>query len=125
MSLPQKATLELIEGNPKVAIATVAFLCSRLRETDLRLEAIALHRIEVRLTRLLLSALRLESRGAQGSNIPLSLGISQGEVGLLIGASRPKVNAAFTLLQSAGAIARKGTMLACDTNILQSIADTE
>src|SRR4030095_10549391 len=56
MSLPQKATLELIEGNPKVAIATVAFLCSRLRETDLRLEAIALHRIEVRLARLLLSA---------------------------------------------------------------------
>ena len=125
MSLPQKATLELIEGNPKVAIATVAFLCSQLRETDLRLEAIALHRIEVRLARLLLSALRLESRGAQGSNIPLSLGISQGEVGLLIGASRPKVNAAFTLLQSTGAIARKGTMLACDTNILQTIADTE
>jgi CRP-like cAMP-binding protein len=125
MSLPQKATLELIEGSPKVAIATVAFLCSRLRETDLRLEAIALHRIEVRLARLLLSALRLESRGAQGSNIPLALGISQGEVGLLIGASRPKVNAAFTLLQSTGAIARKGTMLACDTNILQSIADTE
>ena len=86
MSLPQKATLELIEGNPKVAIATVAFLCSRLRETDLRLEAIALHRIEVRLARLLLSA-------SQGSNIPFSLGISQGEVGLLIGASRPKVSA--------------------------------
>jgi CRP/FNR family transcriptional regulator, cyclic AMP receptor protein len=90
-----------------------------------RLEAIALHRIEVRLARLLLSALRLESRAAQGSNIPLALGISQGEVGLLIGASRPKVNAAFTLLQSTGAIARKGTMLTCDTNILQSIADME
>ena len=125
MSLPQRATLEFIEAYPKVAIATVAFLCSQLRETDLRLEAIALHRIEVRLARLLLSALRLESRAAQGSNIPLALGISQGEVGLLIGASRPKVNAAFTLLQSTGAIVRKGTMLTCDTNILQSIADME
>ena len=125
MSLSQKATLELIEGNTNVAIATVAFLCSQLRETDLRLEAIALHRIEVRLARLLLSALRLEPRAAQGSNIPLALGISQGEVGLLIGASRPKVNAAFTLLQSLGAIARKGTMLTCDTNILKSIADME
>jgi len=125
LSLPQKATLELIEGNPKVAIATVAFLCSQLRETDLRLEAIALHRIEVRLARLLLSALRLEPQAARGSNMPLTLGISQGEVGLLIGASRPKVNAAFTLLQGMGAIARKGTMLTCDTNILQSIADME
>src|SRR6185369_3745162 len=46
MSLSQRATLELIADNPKVAIATVAFLCSQLRETDLRLEAIALHRIE-------------------------------------------------------------------------------
>jgi CRP/FNR family transcriptional regulator, cyclic AMP receptor protein len=72
MSLSQRATLELIEGNPKVAIATVAFLCSQLRETDLRLEAIALHPIEVRLARLLLSALRLESRAAQGSNMPLT-----------------------------------------------------
>jgi CRP-like cAMP-binding protein len=79
MSLPQKATLEQIEGNPKVAIATVAFVCSRLRETDLRLEAIALHRIEVRLARLLLSALRLRSPVAQRSNIPLALGISQGK----------------------------------------------
>jgi len=86
---------------------------------------LSLHRIEVRLARLLLSALRLESRAAQGSNIPLALGISQGEVGLLIGASRPKVNAAFTLLQSTGAIDRKGTMLTCDTTILQSIADIE
>jgi CRP/FNR family transcriptional regulator, cyclic AMP receptor protein len=46
-------------------------------------------------------------------------------VGRVIGASRPKVNAAFTLLQSTGAIVRKGTMLTCDTNILQSIADME
>jgi hypothetical protein len=29
------------------------------------------------------------------------------------------------MLQNTGAIARKGTMLTCDTNILQSIADME
>src|SRR5204862_2547123 len=102
-------------GHPKVALATIGFLCSRLRETDLRLEAIALYRIEVRLARLLLSALRLELPAAKGFAIPLDLGISQSELALLIGASRSKVNSALTLLQGMGAIARNGTKLTCNT----------
>ena len=56
MALPQRAILDLIENNPTLAVAAIRFLCTRLRETDLLLEAIALHRIEVRLSRLLLSA---------------------------------------------------------------------
>ena len=59
MSLPQRALMELIKSNPEVAMAAVRFLCTRLRETDQRLEAIALHRIEVRLARLMLSTLRI------------------------------------------------------------------
>ena len=125
MSLSHKAFLDLVEKNPKVALAAVGFLCSRLRETDLRLEAIALHRIEVRLARLLLSALRLESAPASGSNIQLNLGISQGELALLVGASRPKVNVALALLQEMGAITGSGAKLTCNTEILQSIADME
>src|SRR5215510_14812978 len=105
--------------------ATIEFLCSRLRETDQRLEAIALHRIEVRLARLFLSALQLESPAAKGSNVPLALGMSQTELALLIGATRPKVNAALAMLQDMGAITRKGGDLRCDTSVLQSIADVE
>jgi CRP/FNR family cyclic AMP-dependent transcriptional regulator len=125
MSLSHKAILELVENNPKVATAAIGFLCSRLRETDLRLEAIALYRIEVRLARLLLSALRLELPAAKGSNIPLYLGISQAELALLIGASRPKVSVALTLLQDMGAITRSGTKLTCNTQILEGIAEME
>jgi CRP-like cAMP-binding protein len=125
MTLSQKATIEVIENNPKVAAATVEFLCSRLRETDQRLEAIALHPIEVRLARLLLSALQLDSPTAKGSNIPLALGVSQTELALLIGASRPKVNVAFSVLQDRGAITRKGGELRCDTSVLQGVADIE
>jgi CRP/FNR family transcriptional regulator, cyclic AMP receptor protein len=125
MALPQRAMLELIENNPKVAMAAIRFLCTRLRETDQRLEAIALHRIEVRLARLMLSALKLQSPGATGKNVPLDLGMSQGELALLIGASRPKVNIALTMLEDMGAIARTGSKLACDTQVLQSIADME
>src|SRR5262249_53410696 len=91
MALPQRAVLELIENNPKVAMAAIHFLCTRLRETDQRLQPIALHRIEVRLARLLLSALRLASPTAKGESGPLELGMSQGELALSLGASRPKV----------------------------------
>jgi CRP-like cAMP-binding protein len=125
MALPQRAMLDLIENNPKVATAAIRFLCTRLRETEQRLEAIALHRIEVRLARLMLSALKLQSPVAEGKNVPLDLGMSQGELALLIGASRPKVNIALTMLEDMGAITRSGAKLNCDTQVLQNIADME
>ncbi|MDX2205335.1 MAG: Crp/Fnr family transcriptional regulator [Hyphomicrobiaceae bacterium] len=125
MSLPQKALHDLIEANPKVALAAVRFLCQRLRETDQRLEAIALHRIEVRLARLLLGILKLEAPGARGKAVPLDLGMSQGEIALLIGASRPKVNIALTQLEEMGAIKRTGSKLTCDLEELETIAEME
>src|SRR5262245_44728705 len=126
MALPQRAVLELIENNPKVGMAAVRFLCARLRETDQRLEAIALHRIEVRLARLLLSALKLKDPAATGGKpVVLDLGMSQGELALLIGASRPKVNIALTMLEDMGAITRTGSTLTCDTEVLQNDADME
>ena len=121
MALPQRAMLDLVENRPRVAAATIQFLCTRLRETDQLLEAIALHRIEVRLARLLLSALKLQV----GMAVSLDLGMSQGELALLIGASRPKVNIALSLLQELGAITREGPNLLCNTNMLQEIAETE
>lgn len=125
MTLPQKALHELIEANPKVAMAAVRFLCQRLRETDQRLEAIALHRIEVRLARLILSVLKLEAPGKRGDAVPLNLGMSQGEMALLIGASRPKVNIALTQLEDMGAIKRAGAKLTCNVDELEIIAEME
>ena len=94
MSLSHNAIQELIENCPKVAVVAISFLCSRLRETNLRLEAIALYPIEVRLARLLLSALRLERTAVERATI-LDLGISQSELALFVGASRSKVNSAL------------------------------
>ena len=123
--LPQQTLLRLIEASPRLAAATIAFLCFRLRETDLKLEAIALHRVEVRLARLLLSALRAVSPMVSGSGIPLALGMSQSELGLLVGASRSKTNLGLKFLEDMHAITREGTNLSCDTQILQNIADND
>jgi CRP/FNR family transcriptional regulator, cyclic AMP receptor protein len=124
MTLPQRAMLDLIDNNPKVAVAAISFLCTRLRETDQQLEAIALHRIEVRLARLLVSALKLQSATAAGEEVPLDLGMSQSELALLIAATRPKVNLALSVLQGMGAITRKGTKLMCHPDMLREIAET-
>jgi CRP-like cAMP-binding protein len=123
MVLAHQVLQELIQGNPKVSTAAIRFLCQRLRETNQTLEAIALHRIEVRLARLMLSALSQQVPAATGDRVPLDLGISQGELALLIGASRPKVNIALTALEDMGAIARAGSTWLCNTAVLEDIAD--
>jgi CRP-like cAMP-binding protein len=125
MTLPQKALSDLIEKSPKVANAAIRFLCQRLRDTDQKLEAIALHRIEVRLARLMLSAIKLQGGVPKDGEVKLNLGLSQSEVGLLIGASRPKVNLALTALEDMGAITRSGAAFVCDLEILGSVADID
>lgn len=125
MALPQEVMIELIGRNPKVAIAAIRFLCQRLRDTDQRLEAIALHRIEVRLARLMLSFLKLQGATPKNGKAQLDLGMSQSELGLLIGASRPKVNLALTALEDMGTITKSGSGYICDLELLNNVAETE
>lgn len=122
MTLARERLTALVDGNPRVAHAAIAFLCLRLRETSEQAEAIALHPIEVRLARFLLTRLKLREADGAGSKAPLDLGMSQNELALLIGASRQKVNAALTHLEKAGAVKRVGGRLACNTAKLTRIA---
>lgn len=123
--LPQAQLNALIESNPRVARAAIGFLCRMLRDTDLKLEYIALHSIEVRLARQLLSQPAIAALGNKNTQITVDLGMSQSELGLLIGASRPKVNVALTALERAGVIMRDGNRLTCNPARLQEIARQE
>jgi CRP/FNR family transcriptional regulator, cyclic AMP receptor protein len=125
MSLPQARLNELIAHNPRVARAAIAFLCQRLRATSDQFEAVALHRIEVRLARFLL--LRCEQGKEQGIDpaTAFELGMSQTELALLLGATRQKVNAALKLLENEGAIKRTGSTLSCDVAKLQRSAEPD
>jgi CRP-like cAMP-binding protein len=121
LSRPQINTL--LELSPQFAKAAIDLLCQRLREGDAQLEVIALHRIEVRLARYLLSAVR-QQHGATPPNKPsIALGISQGELALVLGASRPKVNAALMILEESGAITREGDRYACNVDDLAAIGE--
>jgi CRP-like cAMP-binding protein len=111
----------LWSARPPIAERVIAFLCDRLRETTIQFESIALLPLDVRLAQFLLSALGGRVAPA-GQRVPLELGFSQGELSQLLGASRPKVNAAMGELERAGAIRKTLDRMFCDPGKLSAIA---
>jgi CRP-like cAMP-binding protein len=123
MTLSQARVDALLAENPRVARAAITYLCARLRQTSEQAETIALHPIEVRLARYFMAKLKVRDGGAETSKPqPLDLGMSQGELALLVGASRQKVNAALTHLEETGAIKRSGSRLLCNAVKLARVA---
>jgi CRP/FNR family transcriptional regulator, cyclic AMP receptor protein len=121
---------DLWSTRPAISARVIVFLCRRLRETSDQLEAVALYPIEVRLARVLLCMLgtRNASSGlgtrntSSGPRASLELGFSQSELAQLVGASRPKVNAALGMLETAGAVKRTLDRLFCDPVKLAELA---
>lgn len=123
LSMSRAQINALVETAPQFSKAAIDLLCRRLREGDQQLEVIALHRIEVRLARYLLSAVRQQHGATPAKKPSISLGISQGELALVLGASRPKVNAALMLLEDGGAIKRDGERYVCDLDQLATLGE--
>ncbi|WP_051388585.1 Crp/Fnr family transcriptional regulator [Hyphomicrobium nitrativorans] len=121
-TLSKGALMRLINERAIVREAVIRFLCRRVREADHQLEGIALYPIEVRLARFFLATARQKGDAETGAKVIIDLPISQSELALLIGASRPKVNAALALLEDGGAIARKDTRFTCDIDELEAIS---
>ena len=122
LTLTKGALMRLVETRPVVRESVIRFLCNRIREADQQLEGIALYPIEVRLARFFLTAARQKGPAKAGAKVVLDLPISQSELALLIGASRPKVNAALALLQDSGALERSDTRITCNISELENIA---
>ncbi len=121
-TLSKPSLIRLIEASPQVRQSVISFLCARVREADQQLEGIALYPIEVRLARLFLTAARQKAGADASGRITIDLPISQSELALLIGASRPKVNAALSLLEDSSAIERRDKAFVCDIDELEMIA---
>jgi CRP-like cAMP-binding protein len=122
LTLSRQSLMRLIETRPVVREAVIKFLCNRLRDADHQLEGIALYPIEVRLARFFLATARQKGELKPGTKVVIDLPISQSELALLIGASRPKVNAALVLLEEGGSIERNEGRFTCDIDELEDIA---
>jgi CRP/FNR family cyclic AMP-dependent transcriptional regulator len=112
---------DLCAARPTLGNGVVTFLCRRIRQMTTQFESVALEPLDVRLARFILSV--IDSRTAPpGKRVPLELGFSQSELSQLLGASRPKVNAAIASLEEAGAITRTLDRLFCNPTKLVGIA---
>jgi CRP/FNR family cyclic AMP-dependent transcriptional regulator len=123
MVLARSSLRRLMEARPQLSQAAVAFVCHRLRATSDQIEAIALHSTQVRLARFLLAAIALKGRSDVGEQpLALDLGMSQTELGLLLGASRSKVNEALATLEKLGAVHHTAGHIECNVGALQGVA---
>lgn len=125
MSLSRAALDRVVERSPALAHSIISFLCRRLREADMQLEGVALHRIEVRLARYLAGLAQQVAPDRDEGQVDVELGMSQGELALLLAASRPKVNGALTMLEDQGIVERVGGKLRCDLEGLRALAELE
>jgi len=123
MTLSQPALRRAIEQTPALALAAINMVCGYLRRADEQLVTIALHSLEVRLARYILEQLKRAVTPNKKSQSSFDLEISQTELALRLGASRPKVNLAISSLESQGAIKRHGNRVECDVALLESIAN--
>ncbi len=121
-ALSRGAFQRLLEKDPGITRAMMGFLCQRIREADQQLESIALCPIEVRLARFFLAAARAKDPEADEGDVEVAFTMSQSELALLIGASRPKVNTALSLLEASGAIRRGTQSIICAIEELEEAA---
>lgn len=121
LTLSRGALTRLVETRPVIREAVIKFLCNRIRDADHQLEGIALYPIEVRLARFFLATASQKGKPKPGSKVVIDLPISQSELALLIGASRPKVNAALALLEDGGSIERNESQFTCNIDELEAI----
>jgi CRP-like cAMP-binding protein len=126
MALGRSSLKRLMETRPQLAQAAIDVLCRKLRRTSEQIEAIALHSTQVRLARYLLAGIAMKGQGeASLRPVVLDLGMSQTELGLLLGASRSKVNEALATLEKLGAARHTGRHIECNVRSLQGIAQDD
>lgn len=105
--------------------AALTRLSSMLRATTLQLESIALYQLRARVARFLLITLEQ----LHGAEIPegaaLALGLSQGELAAVLGATRPKINRVIQDFRDEGLIRDAAGVWTCDVAALRLEASGE
>lgn len=122
--LTRAAFRDIAARHPALNEAALAHVCAMLRETTGQLETIALYQLRARVARFFLYALE---RLNDGDEIPddarIAPGLSQGELGALLGASRPKVNRVLQDFREEGILMDEGNgVWACNLAALRAEA---
>lgn len=114
-SLSRSRFKTLQQSYPVISSAIIDLLCERMRWLSDHIEGVSLLSIDIRLARFLL----LEVERQENVDNKIVLEITQTELAMLLGASRPKVNVALSALEASGAIRRDGGVMYFDKNLLE------
>lgn len=103
LTLSRRDILDVISGEPELAIAMLATMSERLRCTNLLVEDVFFLSVPARLTKRLLDLAK--RHGIQtGTGLKIDMRLTQGDLANSIGASRESVNRLLGLFQDEGLI---------------------
>ncbi len=116
--------IPFLANHPGISIRLMTALCARLRRTSQMVEDSALG-LSPRLARNLLHLADCHGRPAAGGGLQINLGLSQQELGELIGMSRESVNKQLGRWRRQGLIAvERRSIVIRDLRRLQHVADS-
>lgn len=109
--------------HPDLHEAAIGHLAALLRATNDRLEVVALQPVEVRLAQILLSTLVALHGPDLGERASLTPNLTQTDLGLMVGATRSKVNRVLQDLRERGILVQDDALWHCDVAALRGIVD--
>lgn len=115
--------LSCLERHPKVSIALLVILSSRLRDIDAMVEDMRFLDIRSRLAKTLLRLAQQHGRTTPGGGVRLDLNLSQEDLGNLIGATRESVNKQLRSWEEDGVLGlcQNGCTIHC-LSVLETVA---
>jgi CRP/FNR family cyclic AMP-dependent transcriptional regulator len=108
---------------PALHEAAIAHLGALLRGTNDRLESVSLYQLHARFARFVLFSLQQMNGEELEPFESLSLKVNQSDLGLLVGASRPKLNRMLQEFYEQGVLEQDGTVWRCNVAALRQIAE--
>lgn len=112
---------EVAARHPDLFEAAIAHLATLLRDTNDRLEAVALHPVEVRIAQFLLVALQSLHGPDPGPTATLTPNLTQTDLGLMVGATRSKVNRVLQDFRDRQILVQDGAAWTCDVTRLRAM----
>jgi CRP/FNR family transcriptional regulator, cyclic AMP receptor protein len=120
--LHRRDFLPFLERHADVCLILLGLLCERLRRTSEQLEDISFRHLQSRLAKVLLRLARSGAPDDQGE-LRIDLGLSQRELGTIVGGTRESINKHLQALHRSGTIElEKGAILIRDVAALERIA---
>jgi CRP/FNR family transcriptional regulator, cyclic AMP receptor protein len=114
---------DIAARHPDLFEAAVAHLAALLRGTNDRLEAVALHPVEGRIARFLLFTIHSLHGSDQSDIATLTPNLTQTDIGLMVGATRSKVNRVLQDFRERRILVQDGSVWRCDVAALRAIVE--